>query len=201
MNEKKIIFHARAKKNGIIFYSNSNSLIGCDTFFDETGEIKTRIVLTNIDEFIDNLGALRNEKSLFNKKVILCIDIAVMLLSIIVSILSGNRGLVTAGFYFAGFLSFDLFKFIDAAYSVKFNKENNGIISRFHAAEHMALNAYQKLQRTPTLGEIKNFSRFSKYCGSRKILSNIFFIIRFFSNFFSYLAYNSDFIDFDFLPF
>lgn len=37
----------------------------------------------------------------------------------------------------------------------------------------MIINAYQKLQRVPTLEELKTFSRFSDKCGSRIAISRI----------------------------
>lgn len=45
--------------------------------------------------------------------------------------------------------------------------------ARYHSAEHMIINAYQKLQRLPTLEELKTFSRFSDKCGSRIAISRI----------------------------
>ena len=64
-------------------------------------------------------------------------------------------------------------------------------IAAFHSAEHMAINAYEKLQRVPTLEEIKNFSRFSRYCGSRFIFSRICsFLMLCFSIAFLSMKYN-----------
>lgn len=55
-------------------------------------------------------------------------------------------------------------------------KSKNGSLvslAKFHSAEHMAVNAYEQLQRIPTLGEIKRFSRFSKGCGFMLIMHRI----------------------------
>ena len=46
-------------------------------------------------------------------------------------------------------------------------------VARYHSAEHMVLNAYRKLGKVPSLDEIKTFSRFSQYCGSRALMSKI----------------------------
>lgn len=43
---------------------------------------------------------------------------------------------------------------------------------KFHAAEHMIVNAYSKLHRIPYLDELREYSRFYTYCGT-----NIFTII------------------------
>ena len=55
-------------------------------------------------------------------------------------------------------------------------KSKNGTLLsavKFHSAEHMAVNAYEQLQRIPTLGEIKCFSRFSSKCGFMPIVGRI----------------------------
>lgn len=46
-------------------------------------------------------------------------------------------------------------------------------IFRFHSAEHMVLNAFEKLQKVPSLEEAKKFSRFSSSCGTNYIISKI----------------------------
>jgi len=66
-------------------------------------------------------------------------------------------------------------------------------IKRFHAAEHMAINSYEKLQRIPNLEEIKNASRFSKSCGSRYLITSsigysiLFVVIGIFSRYSFYI--------------
>lgn len=37
---------------------------------------------------------------------------------------------------------------------------------KYHAAEHMACNAYKALQRVPTINEIREYSRFDCNCGT-----------------------------------
>lgn len=37
---------------------------------------------------------------------------------------------------------------------------------KYHAAEHMACNAYKALQRVPTINEIREYSRFDWSCGT-----------------------------------
>ena len=56
-----------------------------------------------------------------------------------------------------------------------FKKSKRSAISRFHAAEHMALDAYERKQRIPTGDEIKSSSRFSPDCGSMHTFNAIFY--------------------------
>lgn len=47
-------------------------------------------------------------------------------------------------------------------------------MGRFHAAEHMAVNAYRKLKRAPRgVLELENFSRYSKTCGVKEDIKPI----------------------------
>ena len=54
-------------------------------------------------------------------------------------------------------------------------KNTGRTLAKFHAAEHMAANAYEKYKRIPTLEEIRKASKFSARCGSiiriRKIVN------------------------------
>ena len=50
------------------------------------------------------------------------------------------------------------------------NDEKEKRSRRFHSAEHMAINAFQKLQRVPSLEEVKQFSRFHSSCGTNQVL-------------------------------
>lgn len=54
-------------------------------------------------------------------------------------------------------------------------KKDGDILSlmRFHAAEHAVINGYYDLGRTPTMKEIKNYSSFSRGCGSLEQSFNI----------------------------
>ena len=57
-------------------------------------------------------------------------------------------------------------------------------VFKFHSAEHMIINAYKKLERVPSLEEIREFSRFSNSCGTNVITQIVFsFILMFFCTF------------------
>lgn len=59
-----------------------------------------------------------------------------------------------------------LYKVVYNIYDMKYKCKSLG---KFHGAEHMSINAYNKLNRIPTLKELKKSSRFSNHCGSNKI--------------------------------
>jgi uncharacterized protein YqhQ len=69
-----------------------------------------------------------------------------------------------------GFLLFLMSVFTIAVFVIRTTIDRHtkkGISSfKFHSAEHMAIQAMKKLQRVPTMEEIKCFSRFDKNCGT-----------------------------------
>lgn len=174
MQNNKIIIKARSKKNGIVFYSNTLPFVGSETFYDDSGKMQSRLIFTRVDELVDYMGTLNEKENTFNKKNLIIFDFALIIISIIAFVCTKNFGLIFASIYFSVFVSHDLFEFAKISYKMKLKKGRECSIAKFHAAEHMAINAYKKLQRIPTLEEAKKYSRFSKNCGSRKILSRIF---------------------------
>lgn len=174
MEKQKKITRAQSKKNGIIFYSNTFPCVGLETFFNDSGNMQCRLVPTHPDELMDSLGIPTEKGPTFNWKSLIIFDIALIISSIIAFIFSQNFGLVLAAIWFSIFVSFDLYKFAKHSYEMKSKNGKERSLAKFHAAEHMAINAYQKLQRVPTLEEVKKISRFIAKCGSRKITSRIF---------------------------
>lgn len=59
--EEKNVQEARAKRNGIVFYSNKIPIIGYETYRDEFEKIQSRIVPVEIDEYLETIQLL-NEK-------------------------------------------------------------------------------------------------------------------------------------------
>ena len=171
MEEKRYINEARSKKNGIVFYSNKFPLIGSKTFRDDSGKIQSIIIPTQLDGFIDYLGTLNGKGKVFNKWKVIIFD--VILVSI--CLLFKKIWFVTAAVYFSIFASFDFFRLAKISYKMKSKKGSERSTAKYHAAEHMAINAYEKLQRIPTLDEVKTFSRFSENCGSQKIFGKIIY--------------------------
>lgn len=164
------IKQAYSKRNGIVFYSNDCPGMAVEAYI-ENGEIKTQIVPKGFLNFIERFGVYYNEPNnvtfKFNPKIVVFYDI--MLIAI--SIFTMDFNLIFASFYFSFTTSFDLFIFLNIIYILKFGKEKS--VGRYHAAEHMAINAYNTLHRIPTVEEVKKFSRFSKNCGSERNIRNI----------------------------
>ena len=65
----------------------------------------------------------------------------------------------------------DLIYFTESSYQMKCGRMQD--LARFHSAEHMVSNAYTKVQRIPTIEEIKKSSRFDRYCSSRIYINKI----------------------------
>ncbi len=162
--EKNYNVCARSKRNGIIFYSQKCSLFGSETFRDESGKIQTRIVPIEFDNYKDYL-----ENKSQKKNLPLIFDI--MLLTI--CLLSENIWFIIAAGQFSLFVSFELFEFIERSCQRKSKKGNTKSIARYHSAEHMVINCYEKLKRIPTFEEVKKASRFHKRCGSSANINNI----------------------------
>lgn len=167
--EKNYNVNARSKKNGIVFYSNTNPLIGSETTRDESGEIRTRAVYLPFCEFKDNIGMIREKGKFFDKKAVLIFDV----LLVTVCMLTGNIWFLLAAAYFSITISFDFFELINYIYQMKSKKGTMQSVAKYHAAEHMVINSYEKLKRIPTFEEVKKASRFSKTCGSRLLINKV----------------------------
>ena len=108
---------AMSKRNGILFYSNKDPMIGYVAERDENGKIKCDKTFVLFEKY-KNLKNYQEE----------------------------NKG--------------------KAYIRTKNGKERAH--ARYHAAEHMVINAYYKLQRVPTIEETKESSRFSKIVAVEK---------------------------------
>lgn len=162
MNELKKITHARSKNNGITIYSNKFPIVGVETFLDENENIITKYNLLHFEDFYDISENTKKDTAL-----LIIFNILLIAFSLVFSFFTDNFGFFSAALVFSFVASLETYKFIKSFIKIKFKEPS---IARFHAAEHMAINAYNRLQRVPTLEEIKNFSRFSKYCSSQNQL-------------------------------
>ena len=167
--EEKNVQEARAKRNGIVFSSNKIPIIGYETYRDEFEKIQSRIVPVEIDEYLETIQLLNEKGEYISKKKVILFDIIL----IICCILTKNIWFVLATIYFSITISFDVFEFGKFVYQMKSKNGKENSTARYHAAEHMVINAYDKLQRIPTFDEVKKSSRFSKKCGSRKEICKI----------------------------
>jgi len=167
--DSKIINKASSNQNGIFFYSNTNPSIGVKSFFDENNNIQTQIVDATKVEFENFLESKRNESNSFFKKHLLCIfNVTLIFSGLILTIVTHNFFMLFSAIYFCCLSSRELIDVLLSAIEMRKKNDKNYCIAEFHSAEHMAINAYEKLQRIPSLAEVKKFSRFSDKCGSRK---------------------------------
>lgn len=159
----KFVKKARAKEDGIVFYSNVISLIGYYTFRDSNGEIRWTTILTNEDE-LEKI--IEDRENRLNKWIIIILD------AILVGIVAifKNLFVILGALHFSIFTSRYFFNLINEIYKNKFGEGRFKSKARYHAAEHMVINAYEKLQRIPTIQEARTFSRFYKRCGSNEII-------------------------------
>lgn len=167
----KEITHARSKKNGIFFYSNTIPDLTVEAFVDEKGKIHSQVTPHILTDILSFFGISDSEdfqvRHILTRKQLMILDILLIVFSAFVF---RSVAITLAVFYFALLCSKNLLYFIEAAISLKVGSMQSA--ARFHAAEHMALNAYRKLQRIPTLEEIRHFSRFSQTCGSMELFRN-----------------------------
>lgn len=161
MERIKIVLCARSKRNGIEFYSNVCPFIGVDSSLDSNGVIQTRILFRSTMDFMDTVSGQIPTPHTGAK--ILTIFLSLLLMCI--AIFFGDILHIIGALYFSILVLKPLLDFIFLIFDQKFGQEKS--ISRFHAAEHMAINAYAKFQRVPTIDEVLKSSRFEKDCGSR----------------------------------
>lgn len=170
MLAKKCIMRARSCLNGIVFYSNSFPLICSKTFRDSSGQIYSIVIS---EESISRLETLNGEKPRLKKWHVFAAISVFDIFLISFCFFIKNVFLVALSIYFSLFVSFDLLGLILSSYLMKSKNGSLVSLAKFHAAEHMAINAYEQLQRIPALDEIKSFSLFSKDCGFMLIMHRI----------------------------
>lgn len=161
MRTKKLtIDEALSMNNGIIFYSKRHKDHVAIAIIDEQGNIKTE--WTTMKMYKKQKS--KSEKIAEMKKnfilVISRLPFQIVFSIFVYWIMNKNYiyGLRTLliGISLLSFGSFIIF--------ISTERKNNTF--KFHAAEHMVLNAYRKFNRVPSHEEIYQFSRFSNSCGT-----------------------------------
>lgn len=166
---KKIIDTGRALENGIVFYSNKSPML-CKTYYNKNGEIEKEI----LPIFFDNLSRdYSKSKQFFKFKTWHIVLFNMILFCFCVFVLKDFYS-ASASIFFAFAGSRKFFNFIESVLFMNSFKD----LPKFHAAEHMAINAYEKLGRIPTIEELKKASRFSNLCGSvSKTINGLYFLV------------------------
>ena len=162
---------AMSKRNGILFYSNKDPMIGYVAERDENGKIKCDKTFVLFEKYknLKNYQEENKGKAYIRTKNVILIDIILT----VIAICTKNIWYIAATIYFSITISSDVCVFCKMMYEMKSKKGKERAHARYHAAEHIVINAYYKLQRVPTIEETKESSRFSKNCGSREIICRI----------------------------
>lgn len=183
MRKKLKISHAHSMNNGIRFYSRCHKDYVAIATINEEGIISTE--WTTMKQYKKNRS--KTEKMAIIKKFIkleLSILPFAMVLSILVTLAMAKKPIWGTRTFLIGYSLLLLGIFL--VYTNREKKQSKNLF-RFHAAEHMVLNAYKKLKRVPSLEEIHQYSRFHNDCGTNLatlilVSFTLFFICSFISN-------------------
>lgn len=172
---------AKSINNGIIFYSEHNEgYVVLATIDDQN--ITTKYLLKEIAEKeIKDANAQSEMEGEFTAKItfLMLIPMFVIMyhysklqnileLKNIVEFLQENLIAIFLSIIIASILS-SLFT------SLVYKKSRRSY--KFHSAEHMVSNAYNKLNRVPTIDEITKYSRFHNECGTNILILILFISI------------------------
>lgn len=156
-NNQLTMQSACSLSNGIVFLLNENQDAGIFSSVDDSGNISCQHV-DSISAIIEN--RFEKSKLMKIKFTITCI-ILIVSLFLVVYFFSQSFFMTSLQFLLGGFSVVSSF----ILFTENIEKES----ARFHAAEHMAINAFNYLGRVPTLKEIRTFSRFHQNCGTNYI--------------------------------
>lgn len=147
----------KSMRDGIIFQSSITPL--------EVEAIYQKKPVAKLKRFFgtNNVQELKGVRM----KFVLTIDIAM----IVLSLFTKKINIILAVIYMSVMVSKDFFDLMYAIFQIKVGKSKS--LGRYHAAEHMAIGAYMKYKRIPTLDEIRAESRFQETCGSRRIFKKV----------------------------
>lgn len=168
MKKLKNICHMQAAEDGVIYYYPCATK-ACTAIIKDDGDIGIGFLpifnRTLPNTFI-NEDVIEDKFSYFKP---LLFDTILIFLAALIK----NETFFIAVTMFSLFISLNLFKLLHVIYEMKISKRLYKT-SKFVAASHMATNAYNKLQRIPTLEEVKKYSRFSSNSKICMPISRIF---------------------------
>lgn len=162
---------AQSYQNGIAFYSSILRDVFVYSYYDDENHIKSTKYTIQSENIALPIGYTKEQKSEI-RNISMIISIFIMSLAAI----TRQVDYIVSAFIVSMFVIEELvYLFYDFKKFHSRYKDTKRTLARFHAAEHMAVNAYEKHKRIPTLEEIKKASRFSARCGSmvkiRKIVN------------------------------
>lgn len=180
MRTKLKIDSAESMYNGIRFYSKRHKGYVAISTVDELGNINTE--WTTIKKY--KKGKNKHDKIEDMKRIFIFmlwgLPLSIIFTILLVWLITQNP-ILGIRFLFLGYAFIVLTAFAINNF-IQRKREKN--MYKFHAAEHMAINAYKKLKRVPSLGEIREYSRFDNSCGTNATTQSfISFILMFLCTF------------------
>ena len=169
------IHFAHARTNGITIQSPKYSFLNIVTTRDKNGIIHSD-VFPAFDSKLDLIGAFARKEN-FNYKRIqtqkLITNILLLSIAFLLTWKTLNLGFILSATFWTISASKDFWALTNVAFQMKSRHGSEHSTARYHSAEHMVVNAYNLLGRVPSIEEAKQFSRFSKHCGSQKTIDHI----------------------------
>ena len=146
------IHHACSYENCIVFYSKRHKNYVSIATIDELGNVESK--------WVDKCYIPQDEEDVKkSEKIIFFIFLPIItFIAILITVNWNDNPLFSTRSFLLGeaIVIALLFVFSDQSISTR----------KFHSAEHMVVNAYNKLHRIPSLEETKMFSRFHNRCGT-----------------------------------
>lgn len=156
---------ARSLEDGIVFYSSKIPFFGIKSELKNNGRIENSPVFTPFEDFANSAGP-----SEMNIVKIVRIVVCVLYFALAIYFLDG--GLITSALFFTFLVSKKLVFLLYQAFCIHVSGSKKSF-GRFHAAEHMAVGAYNSLGKVPTLSEVKKYSKLSEHCGSMFMINDV----------------------------
>lgn len=181
MRKKLKIVHAESLNNGIIFFSKRHKKHIAIATVDAQGNISSKWCTIKDYQNSQKRKSKSEKLSEFKRFFLASLAISPLILALIQFINIEAEPIYNLRILFIGIPIIILSSFILIFHLVIKTDER---FLRFHSAEHMVINAYQKLNKIPSLAEIREYSRFNNNCGTNAItLLILLFILAFVHSF------------------
>lgn len=151
--------HARSMNNGIVFYSRRHKNYVTIVTIDEKNTIKTECITKKRYNKNKDKNKSKQEKIEEMKEILIELPFHFIFYTLVILAMMKDSMFGTRTFLIGHTI------LLVVTFIVSKNREDKNL-HKFHAAEHMVLNAYRKLKRVPSLEEVWSYSRFSNSCGT-----------------------------------
>lgn len=158
MRQNLKIKNAESLNNGIRFYSERHKNCVAVATIDEQGNISTEWTTTTTLESENK----KNKPKVELKKIFVNILFVVTLFILLYWAQKNGPTCYLRTLCLINIITV-LSTFLIRVYVAR---KTNRVVYQFHSAEHMVCHAFNKLNRVPSLDEIRHFSRFDKDCST-----------------------------------